>query len=65
MASSELPPSDGDFPLHGQAYARNNISHLSDTFSALSPKHFANSYHYCPLDSGGKAAQPGVKEAGI
>lgn len=30
------------FPLHSLACANNNISHLSDTFSPLSFKHFTN-----------------------
>lgn len=35
-----VPTFTGDFPFHSLAYASNNISHLSDTFSPLSSKPF-------------------------
>lgn len=42
MASSEFLLSAGKFPFCSLACARNNISHLSDTFSPLSSKHFTS-----------------------
>ena len=65
MASSEFPLSAGDFPFHSLACASNNISHLSDTFSPLSSKHFTSSYYYCSLNSDGKAESYRIKIATV
>lgn len=42
MASPESLLSAGEFPFHSLTCASNNISHLSDTFSPLSSKHFTS-----------------------